>query len=85
MKPTTTVQVTTKFADRREYGIPYGPLSAKDARRFAKTAGRSTGALLVEVKGKGTYVGFLPSQEFAAVWLGAEDVKSVTILLGKDA
>lgn len=82
MRPSTLPALTTSFKDRKAYGIPYGPMTPKDAKAFAKTGGKS-GALLVAVKGEGTYVGFLPEAEFAAAWLGVEGVKSVTVLTGK--
>ena len=76
--PTT---LTTSWEDRREFGIPYGPISAKNAKAFAKTHG-GFGAVTVEVKGEGTYIGFNPQQEFVLAWMGAKNVKSVTVYPG---
>lgn len=86
MNATATRQITTSFEDRREFGLAYGPMSNKSAKAFAKSAGKSATTLVVEVRGEGTYVGFAPtSPQLATVWMGVENVKSVTVLLPKNA
>ena len=85
MSRTATPTLTTSLEHRKNYGIPYGPMSSKDAKAFAKTGGKRSSALIVEIRGEGAYVGFAPTTGLVALWMGAENVKSVSVLVGKKA